>query len=178
MRRVSRAILGLLVSILLVGAAGSAHADCALDERPLDVQLAEAPVVFVGRVVDLRHATTARMAVDEVWQGSVPAEVTVLGGPDEAGVATSVDRTWEAGATYLVLPDVREGRLHDSSCTSTRPWTDDLAAFRPATAHAPTPVEDGGTGLDAWAVVLVGTLLVASVTVVAVFARPGGREVG
>ena len=172
--RIGRSIaLGLASAALVVVPAAGAAASCALDERPLEEQVSEAPIVFVGRVVDVRHHTTARFEVAEVWQGDVSAEVTVLGGPDEAGVATSVDRSWVVGTSYLVVPYVEGGELHDNSCTPTRQWTDDLADVRPAGAHAPTPVDPATPGAPGpWVLVLVGVLLGGAVVTTAVFARP------
>lgn len=176
--RIGRPIaVGLVAAALLVVPAAGAAASCALDERPLEEQVAEAPIAFVGRVVDVRHDTTARFEVAEVWQGDVPAQVTVLGGPDEAGVATSVDRSWEVGTSYLVVPYVEGGELHDNSCTPTRPWSDDLADVRPADVRAPTPADPAGSGAPGpWVLALVGVLLVGAVVTTAVFARPRRDE--
>lgn len=153
-------VVGLALWGLVVGPAA---ASCALDPRPLEEQLVEAPVVFVGTVVDLHDQTVAAMTVDEVWTGDVPAEVVVSGGPGGPGVATSVDRQWHLGATYLVVPRVEGGRLVDDSCTPTREWTEELAALRPDAAHAPEPVAAPATTSTGQVPV---TVLVAAAVVV------------
>lgn len=165
------ALVAVVVSLL---GAGAATASCAVDERSLEEQLAEASVAFVGTVTDVRHDTTAQFEVTEVWLGDVPERVVVLGGPDEPGVATSVDRTWTVGTTYLVVPTVADGELHDNSCSPTREWSEDLAEVRPAAAHEPDPVDEAGGGIPTGVVVggVIGALALA-VVVTMVAVRPG-----
>lgn len=170
------AVAGLGTTVLLALGAGSAAASCAADPRSLDEQLAEAPVAFVGTVADVRHETTASFRVDEVWKGDVPAQVTVFGGPDEPGTATSVDRYWQAGATYLVVPQVTDGELHDNSCSPTREWSEDLAAGRPATAHAPQPAPEPEGRSDGVLIGVAGLVLVLGLGVTVVVLRPGRTE--
>lgn len=145
-----------------------------LDERPLEEKVAEATgPVFVGTVVDVRHDTTARFEVEEVWVGDVGSEVIVLGGPDEPGMATSVDRTWQVGTKYLVVTHVDGGQLLDNSCSPTQEWDDALESARPATAHAPTGGSTTDDGLPIGLVVAVAVgILVLAVGATAALVRP------
>lgn len=139
------------VVIRLVVAAGSialfllpastALADCAVDERTLEERIADAQVVFVGTATEVTNRDrTATFDVHETWKRPADApeigpEVVVHGGPEEANAGTSVDRSWQPGQRYLVFPRLEDGRFVDDICTSTRPWTDDLAEARPADAR-------------------------------------------
>lgn len=143
-----------------------------VDDRGIDEVLAEADVAFVGTVTDVRHDTTARFDVEEVWKGDVPARVTVLGGPDEPDVVTSVDRSWRPGVRYLVVPHAGGGALRDDQCSPTREWTDDLEEFRPATAGAPEPVTSPGGTSQGTVMVLAGAVLVLAVVATFVVVRP------
>ena len=129
------AVLGGLTAALAVpsGAAASCIAP-----PPLPEAIEQAQVVFVGTVVDLtNNDRTAAFKVDEIWKGEVDAMVTVVGGAVGPNVASSVDRTYVLGTRYLVFPHPASGRLTDSSCSLTQPYTDDLAAFRPDDARPP-----------------------------------------
>lgn len=169
MRTVATGMVALLLVVLF---AGGAAASCAPDDRSLDEQLAEVPIVFVGTVLDTRHGTTASFRVEEVWQGDLPEDVTVLGGPDQAGAATSVDRSWVVGQTYLVVPRAQDGALHDDSCTPTRAWTEDLAEARPASAHAPVPTPAADTTSQGLLLGIAGLVLVVAVGTAVVVLRP------
>lgn len=124
---------------------------------PLGEALAAAPVAFVGTVVETRHdGRTATFEVEEVWKGSVGARVVVNGGPEidamgaaevnGGGVATSVDRAYETGVPYLVVPAGARGNvMTDNACSSTQPYTAALASHAPPGA---TPPADGGNVLS------------------------------
>lgn len=161
-RRRAVVVLGVMSVSALLSVAPAA-ADCMIDERPVEQQIADAEIVFVGTVADLQFETTAQFQVEEVWKGTVPADAVVLGGPGEPGVVTSVDRFWTVGQRYLVFPQAEGGQLRDNSCTPTREWTEDLAAARPAdvtTPQASAPAETDRTPLivAAVAVLLVGAV--------------------
>ncbi|HEX6868967.1 MAG TPA: hypothetical protein VF119_09185, partial [Candidatus Limnocylindrales bacterium] len=88
----------------------------------------------------------------EVWRGpDMPASVVIQGGP-AGNSATSVDRSFQVGATYLFFPyvDPSSGALADNSCTSTTEWTEDLAKLRPSDARQPLAGEptSGGIATD------------------------------
>lgn len=147
-----------------------AHASCAIDERPLELQLDEAPAVFKGRVTAVRdNGVTARFSVEEVWKGPpLPPEIVVHGGPEQPGLfggtaGTSIDRSWTVGVTYLVFPRGEGERLEDNSCSPTREWSPELAAARPDDARPPAATAPGGPGglpVPAWAAVLGGVAVV------------------
>lgn len=117
--------------------------DCAVP-LPIEEAARSADLVFVGRVTatafDGRSAT---VEVTEVWRGDVMSPVTVNGGQDPANAAED-DRRFEVGITYVFVPpfleSLRAGVVIDSLCSSTTPWSDELAAFRPPDVGAPAPV--------------------------------------
>ena len=176
----------LVASVLWVLAtAPVASASCA-EPPPLGKALESAQLVFVGTVTALDHdGRTATFRVEDVWKGSVGQTVVVNGGPPLAelekaeregyGVASSVDRTYEAGARYLVVP-VRESGdvLSDNACSSTQVYTSKLDRFRPASAPLPTPEPppatpaptdrpaDGGGGWPAIALIVAAIAIAGS----------------
>ena len=114
--------------------------DCA---PPLPIEKAVfSDLVFVGRVTDVANqGRSATVEVTEVWRGDVPTPVTVNGGSDPTNPAED-DRSFEVGVTYLFIPaqidGLRQGFVTDSVCSSTTPWTDDLARLRPADVGQPS----------------------------------------
>lgn len=163
--------------------AGPALASCA-EPLPIDEAISAAQTVFVGTVSELRFGDrVALFDVEDIWKGAPPATVVVSGGPSlsdleaaqaEGGdMATSVDRVYQAGGTYLVVSYASDGStLSDNACSATQLFTSDLEAFRPSTAHAPlTPdvaaATDMSVGLSwpellALALTLAGSGLVVS----------------
>lgn len=135
-----RTLLAVVTSVtLLLFSAVSAAASCIRDDRPLPAKVAEAEIVFVGKVLAVDDAgRTALVQVEEIWKGpELDEQVVVHGGPDGASF-TSVDRYWEPGARYLVFPRRDDGRLEDDACSPTLPWEAHLAALRP---DVTSPVE-------------------------------------
>jgi hypothetical protein len=143
--------LGAVLAASLVWAlwtAPAASASCA-PLPPLTEALAAADVVFVGTVTGLEYdRRTATFDVEEVWKGEVGGSVLVNGGPpleeleraerEGLGIATSVDRTFELGVRYLVVPREASGDvLSDDSCSATQPYASNLDRFRPAGTEAP-----------------------------------------
>lgn len=127
----------LLAASILVAAPGVAVASCAAPP-PIDNAMQTADVVFVGAVRATSNGDRwAEVTVQEIWRGpDLPATVVVQGGP-EGNMATSVDRSFRVGATYLFFPsvDAASGVLSDTSCSPTTEWTPDLARLRPADAR-------------------------------------------
>ena len=132
----------LLVLSVLAAAVASlvgrpALASCA--ELPdLETAFADAEVVFIGVVVELSNQDrTAVMKVEQVWKGpQLPAVVTVHGGPDDPGVITSVDRTFEIG-TYVVFPVNSSPPFEDNACTLTQRTSTALDVINPFAAEPP-----------------------------------------
>jgi hypothetical protein len=143
--------LRFLAGITTLGAwlvtAAPAAASCA-EPPPIEEHLATAGAIFVGTVHEVTNESrTARVEVHEIWVGpDLPAAVTVHGGPEEPGMATSVDRHFEAGVRYLFAVSAHDGRLEDNACTATQPWTDGLAQLRPDVPRSPLPAAEGDTG--------------------------------
>lgn len=129
-------LLALLLSPPIVG-------DCMMPP-PIAEAVQAADIVFVGTVAQTTNRNTwASVDVTEVWRGpDLPTAVIVRGGPG-GNAASSIDRAFEPGVTYLFFPyaDPELG-LADNSCTSTTPWSEELAELRPADARQPT---GGGT---------------------------------
>lgn len=108
----------------------------------LEQAIGESDLVFVGTVTAVEHGgRSATVDIREVWRGGeLPATVTVVGGVDPAQPMED-DRAFETGVTYLFLPALVDGRMVDSICSATTPWTDTLMAFRTVDAHTPAPAE-------------------------------------
>ena len=148
-----------------------ASASCAMPP-PLEEAVAAAPIAFVGTAEDVRDGTVARFRVEEVWAGPDLVEVTIHGGPG-GGAVTSVDRSFEEGERYLVLPYADGAELRDNSCTSTQVWSEELAELRPADARMvdatavegqpayPRPDDGRSSGLPLALATLAAVVLVA-----------------
>ena len=164
-------VLGAILALLL--AAGPVAADCE-PAGPIEEVLPGAPVVFVGTVIGASPPMVV-LEVQEVWAGDVGRSVEVHG--LTSGVRFGEDdRSWELGATYLVVPIAEGGVLRETICTATTEWTDDLAALRPAdaTIHAQTD-EVTSSSFPAALVIAVGALvLVVGISALA-FRRSGDR---
>ena len=107
-------------------------------------------LVFVGLVTDLAHdGRSATVEVTEIWRGDVQTPVVVNGGPNPADPGES-DRLFDLGVTYLFIPgqldSLVRGVVTDSICSSTTPWTDDLARLRPAEVGKPLQVATATSG--------------------------------
>jgi len=126
-----------------------ALADCMMPP-PIEEAATTADIVFVGTVAQTTNRNSwANVEVTEVWRGpDQPRAVVVKGGPP-GNAATSVDRAFETGVTYLFFPyaDPELG-LADNSCSSTTPWTEDLDALRPAVTREPIGAEPEAGGFD------------------------------
>lgn len=115
---------------------------------PLRVAIEDAPHAFVGTVTETSNdGRWALVAVSEVWSGDAEAVVEVRGGPaDPPGpleAASSVDRTYDEGETYLFVPYGGRGDLfHDNSCSSTSELAEGMEELRPAGAREPRAGED------------------------------------
>ncbi len=121
-----------------LGAAGSAVASCA-PLPPLKQAIAKSPVVFVGETTATSNEDrTATVEVSEIWKGEVPeGSFEVVGGAEGANAASSVDRAYEVGITYLFVlyEPMKGGRFRDNSCSATAPYKDRFDKLRPASAR-------------------------------------------
>lgn len=105
---VSLAILLVLSAALWASSPSSALASCAAVGTP-------SPHVFTGLVVATRsHDRVATVQTDD------GQTVEVHGGPDDPGVFTSSDRTFERGGRYEFHPGNGTNPFEDSQCTATR----------------------------------------------------------
>jgi len=179
---VRRVLVGLLVatSPMLV-APTTASASCVVVPS-VEGGLALADVVFVGTVVELdNHGRYATFAVDELWKGSVDAEVEVRGGPpDPPGadngsfVVSSIERRYELGTRYLVTAfegdqhTGDEGGLSDNNCSGTAEWSEELAQFRPVDAIMMTP---DGSDAPPYVLIALTTVFVAGGCLYLLFRR-------
>ena len=143
-------------------------ADC-MPPPSVEEAVGTAEIVFVGTVTETsNHNSWASVLVEEIWRGpDMPEAVVVKGGP-EGNMATSVDRSYEAGTKYLFFPYADEaGGLADNSCTNTVEYSVAVAALRPESARPPigaTQPEDGLGSVVAplGVAVLVGGLLLVA----------------
>ncbi len=173
--RLHFALLASLASALLAVASPPALGACG-PPPPLHEELAGAEAAFVGRVDAVSdQGRTATMTVLEVWKGGdLPETVTVLGAVHRG--SGEVDRTYQVGRTYLVVPLNAAPPFDDSLCTATslyRPTgavPDELAdavgttTVRTATGTGAPEDTPGGPGLlFGWAV--IGMLALTAVGV-------------
>lgn len=160
-RALPAASLALGLSLLL---ATGAQASCIEDTRSVEQQVADAEVVFVGTVTGLRNdGRTALIDVESIWKGpDLAAEVVVHGGPDGTNVATSVDRTWQTGVRYLVVPRIEGDRLVDDQCSPTRPYESDMTQAEPADVRTPSAAGAAAASPTPWIVGGVGGALLAA----------------
>ena len=197
---VSRSITLFGATVAALALTQTAAADCMV-LPPLDKALAAAPVVFVGTVIDTKHdGRTATFDVEEIWKGSVGARVVVNGGPAigemekaEANgqvAATSVDRAYEQGVRYLVVPFGANGEvLTDNACSSTQPYTAELASHAPPGAAPPesatsglaptssglAPTSSNEDGAQPWQFALVALGMAALLAIALTIARRARR---
>jgi hypothetical protein len=169
-------------TVLALSIVQAAEASCGQPPAvPRAIERAE--VVFVGTAVAVENNDrTATFRVESVWKGTVDETVVVHGGPKASlkggeRVWTSIDRTYAQGTRYLVLPAGRSGDVLLDACTSTQPYTSQLAALRPTEAHPPladgggfiAPGADGdGAGPAAW--ILLAVLAAAGAALAGAFA--------
>jgi hypothetical protein len=152
-KRLRAAVALSLLSIAALPATPRAALASCVIAPPLEQAVEAAEIVFIGTVEETAQGNRwASVAVEEVWRGpDQPKTVVVKGGP-AGNTATSVDRSFEVGVKYIFLPyvDPAEG-LSDNSCTNTQPWTEAMAALRPAGARPPigetNAPADGGVDL-------------------------------
>jgi hypothetical protein len=138
-----------LTALAVLGAPDVALADCAAPP-PLEQAINAADIVFVGTVTSTANGNRwATVAVKEVWRGpDQPPIVLVKGGPG-GNTATSVDRSFETGATYLFTPfRDGDGSLSDNSCSSTTLMSEAVAPLRPALTRTPTGAAPEAPGFD------------------------------
>lgn len=140
-RPLSAALLSLLA--VLAGcttASVSSGAVCAAPP-PLNTVIKQASLVFVGRVTTT-EGYVSNVRVQQVWRGDVPAQVRVQGGPADppTGVHGEGWHSFKVGQRYLFFPSRQEqgAPLYDHGCSSTRPYTDDMASLAPPDVHPPS----------------------------------------
>jgi hypothetical protein len=167
--------LGRILPAMTIAAAflltpGAAQADCQM-AGPLDQAIAQAEVVFVGRVSEIdAGGRSAAVEVLEVWKGDVASRIVVDGGVDPANPAED-DRTFELGVTYLFVPNLVAGHLVDGICTATAAWDEaTMAGLRPGDVPAPPSPAPAATGPLAALADLAGPLFLALIVGGAAFA--------
>lgn len=168
-----RAVVRLALAVALVAGLASglgvspAAASCATSPS-IDEAVLRGEVVFVGTVLTTENdGRWATVKVEERWSGAraLGDAVQVRGGP-EAGTATSVDRTYQAGR-YLFVVRNGPGYLEDDQCTATTIWVADLARLRPPGVTPDPLVVSGAIVTDPTlepilpAVALVAALVIA-----------------
>ena len=155
-----------------------AAASCAMP-IPIEEAIRTAQIVITGTVTSTENMDRwATVEVHEIWKGpDLPATVRILGGPG-AGAASSIDRSFKAGARYLFVVSMDEqGQLHDNSCSATTEMGAGENQLRPADYRTPAPVDASGTGTDLTGVVGAGAvalIVAATLLVVGLIAR--GRQ--
>jgi hypothetical protein len=182
-RPIHRFVLALIAAVAAIAplaAPAPTFASCAIMADIRDA-MTSADIIFVGTVTATANRDTwATVTVEDVWRGpDQPAQVLIKGGP-AGNAATSVDRTFAVGEKYLFFPYADPaGGISDNSCSSTRVWSPDLAALRPADARAAqgvvAPVVENGFDVDGLlAPLAVGVLVAGALLGVGLLAR--GRQ--
>jgi hypothetical protein len=145
-------------AVLVAALAGPARASCA-GVPPVRRAVREARTAFVGTVTETTNSGRwATVEVAEVWKGDAEPLVEVRGGPKDPpgpmNVASSTDRHFREGKTYLFLPQaVSERVFRDDICTATTGYREGLERFRPSEIlldDVRTGVADDG-GFPVWA---------------------------
>ena len=168
----------LVLAALLAAWPGAVLADCA---EPPDIKqaVATADIVFVGTVTDVtNNGRWAQVTVGAVWRGpDQPATLLIRGGP-EGNTATSVDRSFEAGVTYLFVPyvDPETKTLADNSCTSTTQWRQELDDLRPSDARPPTGSTPAAAGFDLSPLLPVAVALIVFGVILGIGLLARGRQ--
>ena len=113
-----------------------ASTDAICATAPMPDALRDAPVVFIGIVTATENrGATATFLVKEIWRGPTLTPLIKVHGADPG--TTEEGLTWQEGVEYVVMPRLVGDRLEDHACSNSRPWTEDLAAFRPSDARQP-----------------------------------------
>jgi hypothetical protein len=159
------AALALPIALWLLAPA-AASALCAMP-LPIEQAIRESEIVLVGTVTSTENmGRWATVQVHEIWKGpDLPATVVVLGGP-EPGAASSIDRSFTAGARYLLVVSADEqGRLHDNACSATTEIGEGENKLRPADFRTPGVDDAGDAGVDLGGIAGAGlvAILVAAV---------------
>ena len=153
-------------------------ASCAMP-IPIEEAIRAGQVVITGTVTATENmGRWATVEVHEIWKGpDLPATVAVLGGPGP-GTASSIDRSFNAGARYLfVLAMDEQGQLHDNSCSATAEMAAGENQLRPKDFRTPVAAETTDTGPDLGGVIGAGAValvVAAALLVVGLMAR--GRQ--
>lgn len=114
--------------------------------RPsIEDALVRTDIVVVGTVTATRsNGRVATVVVDDVWKGDPEKVIEVHGGPDDISPPGPFDQTYPTDGRYLFFLTTPEpggsvtgssARYDDERCSNTQVWTDDVAFFRPPTAH-------------------------------------------
>ena len=135
--------LALIGVAIVPWVATRARASC-IGPPPTREAIREVPAVFVGTVVEIANMRRwVTVEVLDVWKGQVDPEVEVRAGPkDPPGptrVASSVDRHYRLGETYLFFPYRGDGEIfRDSNCSRTTRYEPSLERFRPTPISSPS----------------------------------------
>lgn len=157
-----------LMALALLSLGTSASGTSCAEPLPLDQAIDDAGTVFVGTVIQLEYdGQLAVFSVEEVWKGEVGATVMASGGPSPADLGEAettdgtivprIDRRFEVGSTYLVVPwGVEEGIYLDDGCSATQLFDSALDQYRPESAHPPT-----GPGIESGQSLVVARVALA-----------------
>lgn len=179
-------LVAAMATVIVVDVPGPALASC-VEPPPLSDAIAEADIVFVGLAVALDfEGRLATFEIIEVWKGELGPSVVVNGGPELRAMgdarargqtlASSVDRMYVLGETYLVVSFGRSGDVvMDNACSSTQVMNSDLTDNRPENAYSPqqAPIQDDPTDAAiGWIVPAVIALAAIAAAGFAIYARP------
>lgn len=177
MRRLHLAAMTLPLALWLLAPA-SASASCAVP-IPIEEAIRSAEVVITGTVTSTENlGRWAAVEVHEIWKGpDLPSTVIIRGGPGP-GSATSIDRTFTAGARYLFVVSLDgQGGLTDNACSATTEMGAGDNALRPADFRTPAPAETSDAEFDLGGMVApIGVALLVAAALLAMGLLARGRQ--
>lgn len=143
-RHVTAATLLSVLAVQLLSV--PARASC-VGPVPMPTAIKDAAAVFVGTVTEVTNRRRwATVEVTDAWKSDVDTEVEVRAGPKDppgpSSSASSIDRTYRLGQTYLFIVYRGNGSIfRDSNCSRTTRYRPGLERFRPGfVAASPLPI--------------------------------------
>ena len=177
LRRLHLAAMPVLLALWL-SVPAVASASCAMP-IPIEEAIRSAEVVITGTVTATENdGRWATVEVHEIWKGpDLPATVIIRGGPGP-GSASSIDRTFTAGARYLFVASLDgQGGLSDNACSATTEMAAADNALRPADFRTPAPADPAPAGVDLGGLVApIGVALLVAVALLGAGLLARGRQ--
>jgi len=145
--RTRLAAVTLAASVALAGPS-VVLADCA-EPPPVDVAVSDGENVFVGTVTALTAQDRwAKVQVAEVWKGPDTGPIVEVRGGEDITAASTIDRFFVLGRTYLFVVGSGQGVYSDNGCSATTEWRGELLAARPADWFVPRGANGSAAAIE------------------------------